>query len=581
MPDSARVCVLVIGRVGASALTLACLSACPGDDTSAASTSTADDSTGDGSSATTTADASSSGSAGGESSSGAGPTTHSATDSSADSTHATTSTDPTASTDTTDTTSGSACGNGTVDEGEACDGDDLAGNDCVALDFDAGALACTEQCTYDTRGCVSFSCGNDAIEGKELCDGTDLGAVDCISEGFPLGGALACAADCSAYDTSGCIVSICGNDAIEDVEICDGAQLVGEDCLTQGFIAGALACAADCSGYDTSACIPSCVEQDLGSAVGPAVASGDTTMDDDDLAGSCGGASGNDRILSFTAPEAGTFAFVVTGADYDPTLSLYGDCLSGEIACSDDAPGMGSNASLTLDMTQGQSVLLVVDGADGAAGNWVLDVWHPVCGNGLIDFGETCDGAPIVGTTCQSMGFYGGTLGCSVACDAFDISTCANMVTTEFCATPNLAIPDNATVMTDIVVDGLVGVAFDLDVSIVATHSFLSDLTMTVTHVDTQAESMLFQHECFGNHDIDARLNQADIPFHCNPNPPGIQGLMAPTDGGDIDALVATTDTGNGTWRLTVTDDATQDVGNVSQWCLYISNLLFVGEPVP
>ncbi len=45
------------------------------------------------------------------------------------------------------------------------------------------------------------------------------------------------------------------------------------------------------------------------------------------------------------------------------------------------------------------------------------------CGNGVIDPGESCDGANLGGATCQSLGFTGGTLACSSSC-AYNTSGC-------------------------------------------------------------------------------------------------------------------------------------------------------------
>ncbi len=47
-------------------------------------------------------------------------------------------------------------------------------------------------------------CGNGVIEPPEVCDGANLGGETCESQGFPNGGTLACAANCLSFDTSGC-----------------------------------------------------------------------------------------------------------------------------------------------------------------------------------------------------------------------------------------------------------------------------------------------------------------------------------------------------------------------------------------
>ncbi len=48
------------------------------------------------------------------------------------------------------------------------------------------------------------ACGNDVLEAPdEVCDGSDLGGATCVSQGFS-GGTLACSPTCAAFDTSGC-----------------------------------------------------------------------------------------------------------------------------------------------------------------------------------------------------------------------------------------------------------------------------------------------------------------------------------------------------------------------------------------
>lgn len=61
-------------------------------------------------------------------------------------------------------------------------------------------------------------CGNGLIEHVEVCDGTNLGGLDCLTEGFD-GGALACSTDCSELLTAGCCTNGCGPDG---ATACDG-----------------------------------------------------------------------------------------------------------------------------------------------------------------------------------------------------------------------------------------------------------------------------------------------------------------------------------------------------------------------
>lgn len=49
----------------------------------------------------------------------------------------------------------------------------------------------------------------------------------------------------------------------------------------------------------------------------------------------------------------------------------------------------------------------------------------PVCGNGVLEAGEVCDGSELGGQTCDALlGCVGGVLLCSTTCDAFDTTLC-------------------------------------------------------------------------------------------------------------------------------------------------------------
>jgi hypothetical protein len=65
------------------------------------------------------------------------------------------------------------------------------------------------------------------------------------------------------------------------------------------------------------------------------------------------------------------------------------------------------------------------EGIGGASGSGDGDVSEELCGNGVIDGGEECDGTMLGGATCQSLGFSGGgALNCDPQTCTYDESMC-------------------------------------------------------------------------------------------------------------------------------------------------------------
>ncbi len=149
------------------------------------------------------------------------------------------------------------CGNGEIEPGEDCEQGDLGGQDCVSIGFDRGTLFCNLDCSFDTALCESDTCGNGMIDGEDLCDGTDVGAATCETEGFQPGGTLTCNETCDGYVTTACVPLSCGDGDIDAGEVCDGAALGGQSCVSRGFARGDLACGTTCQAFDTTDCEPS------------------------------------------------------------------------------------------------------------------------------------------------------------------------------------------------------------------------------------------------------------------------------------------------------------------------------------
>lgn len=167
------------------------------------------------------------------------------------------------------------CGDGVIDEGEAC----FRGEEIACIELDAGTegrATCTSDCAWDLSACWAPqhcldeegvadcsdprcaaikdfcpTCGDGEATGDELCDGADLRGASCRSEGFP-SGTLACAADCEGFSTADC--SLCGNQEIDEGEECDTTNLDGNSCKSLGFSGGFLSCMPETCTLNTASC---------------------------------------------------------------------------------------------------------------------------------------------------------------------------------------------------------------------------------------------------------------------------------------------------------------------------------------
>ena len=113
------------------------------------------------------------------------------------------------------------------------------------------------------------TCGSGSIESGEVCDGEALAGKACGDFGAA-GGTLGCKSDCSGYDTTACDrPASCGNGALDPLEACDGEALNGRTCQREGFGAGTLRCQDNCLGLDTSGCSGTCTPDCSGRVCGP------------------------------------------------------------------------------------------------------------------------------------------------------------------------------------------------------------------------------------------------------------------------------------------------------------------------
>ncbi|MFH2010802.1 MAG: DUF4215 domain-containing protein [bacterium] len=342
------------------------------------------------------------------------------------------------------------CGNGVIETGEQCDGNELGSGSCLALGFETGILTCDSYCQFDTQHCenIERDCGNGLLDGGEGCDDANLenndgcdfncnvepgftcegepsvctgntcgnGVVDgddecelgdldgqtCLSLGFD-GGMLSCRSDCT-FNVSSCTGGPCGNGNLDYGEECDTDNLALESCATLGFEWGALACDTDCA-FDTSGCS----NDPCGNGTKDATEACDgADLDGQDCV---------DQGFLYGTLACGTdCAFDTSGCSNDP-------CGNGAIDSGEQCDGADLNGQDCVDQGFYWGTLACAAGCTFDTSGCSSDP----CGNNAVNAGEDCDGTDLDGEDCVSRGFLTGTLACAAGC-TFDTSGCAHNI---------------------------------------------------------------------------------------------------------------------------------------------------------
>ncbi len=124
-----------------------------------------------------------------------------------------------------------------------------------------------------------------------------------------------------------------------------------------------------------------CPADDLGSALGEAVAAGLEQPVEDGLAGLCAGGGRGEVALTWTAPADDTYVFHTRDSSFDTAVYvLDGGCDGAELACAEGHDALpGDDALVEVPLAEGQAVTVAVDGMlrDGEAedgGRWRLSI---------------------------------------------------------------------------------------------------------------------------------------------------------------------------------------------------------------
>lgn len=167
-------------------------------------------------------------------------------------------------------------------------------------------------------------------------------------------------------DALGCeALAECGNGIVESSEECDGADLAGRTCASEGFSGGLLQCSEDCA-LDTTECVagPTC-EEDLDSATGLAFEGHLNNQRNDTRYYTCstGGRLSEDVSLAWTAPSSGCFEFRVDSTqEIDTIIAVFEDCaLDTPLACDNEYGSIDPDSILEFEAVANTTYAISID----------------------------------------------------------------------------------------------------------------------------------------------------------------------------------------------------------------------------
>ena len=160
------------------------------------------------------------------------------------------------------------CGNGKVDTGEECDGEDFSPRATAgcAQGFEfKEKRTCTSACTIDLEKSCTPKCGNNKPDDGEACDGSWFGAKMCSVTGQTIKDpdGFLCTNNCQTVDSSkACAPGSCGDGNLDTGEACDG-QRFSDDAKVcpdgmQPKTAPTWLCDKNCTVNTLEACEPVC-----------------------------------------------------------------------------------------------------------------------------------------------------------------------------------------------------------------------------------------------------------------------------------------------------------------------------------
>jgi len=269
-------------------------------------------------------------------------------------------------------------------------------------------------------------------------------------------------------------------------------------------------------------------------------------------------------ITNTSTLSAGTYTFslTATGSTGTKTENLsftIEDSLNGNLSLtspSNNATGVSNPTDFTWS---------AINGA-----NYAITIASDINLSNIVEYTNNLNSNSYTSNSLNANSTYYWQIIAYNNCDT--ITSVVNTFTTENCIEyQSTDIPivisstGTPTITSDIVISGTTGAIADINVvNLTGTHSWISDLTFTLTS-PSGTEITLLEEICYNQDDFN--INFDDAATNNNyPCPPNDGGTYIPET-----ALSAfNNETANGTWILTIEDAANYDGGNLSSWGLNI-----------
>ncbi|MEM7605139.1 MAG: hypothetical protein AAF411_07250 [Myxococcota bacterium] len=249
----------------------------------------------------------------------------------------------------------------TPDAGEPGDGAGFlqaiiatAAADCACF-FEEEGYADVDQCAaVASPSSAELPCIEEAAAASAFAE-----TVPCFSAAFEENAACVLAAGCDDETAA----DACSEAFLPALEACGG-----EEAFDAWFDLGQV---SECTtGADVT-----CPTGDAGNTIAAAVFTGSSVGLGNQFADPGCHSEGPQATHVWTAPTAGTYVFDTVGSDFDTMLALYETCdADEELDCNDDGVADTLFSRVERELAEGESVVVVVEGFSGAAGNYVVNV---------------------------------------------------------------------------------------------------------------------------------------------------------------------------------------------------------------